>query len=196
MTKIFLANPTRQHQRFYYRLDFAADGMPLNPRLQGNKHTPLRPGEQQPIHGDLAPPQVSEIIEQLKTYGAKTPEEAKRSRAVVTLIYQEGRQMTANQINDIFRMNKGLKAHEGQVRRRNAAIVSSDAIVHQVEEMNAAMNTDIAVPDKVDVEFEQVEGPSDNDDGPRLEEGIRVRREAPPKGGPKRGGKAPARRAA
>lgn len=170
MPMLYVANPTIQNQRVYYRLDFNAEGQ-RNPNLKGAfKLRDIAPGRQEPVGGTLAHPmQVQEIIQQLRTYGALDVSEVGGQRHFVHHIFSVDRPIPKAVIERVHEQNKGIQTEQGRQRRIAAALAANEILNNTVDE---------ATPPPFTVEFEQDEQSELGEK--RIEEGYHVVADARP----------------
>lgn len=151
---LYVANPTTQAQRVYYRLDFNGDGQ-HNPGLKGaSKFTDIPSGQQRPISGgELAYPlQVQDIIRQLKVFGALDVSEISGQNRSISYIFSIDKPVPKPLIERALDQNRGFMMESGRQRRIAAALGASEALNNTVAE---SMDADMPEPAPLSVEFEQ-----------------------------------------
>lgn len=161
MSRLFIANVTRQNQVVYYRLDFNPDGTPnLNRHFQPAKRSPaIAPGRQIPIGGDLHVTQITSIVDQLNRFGMAGANETGRLNGFTPYLFNIDQPVPVNAIRAAVRHNDGIRIKEGNVRRENAAVAAAS----------------VAKTEDFTVEIEQEPGESE---GPTLEQGFHVVKDA------------------
>lgn len=149
MPRIYVANPTIQNQRVFYRLDFNGDGQ-RNPGLRtALKFKDIAPGQQEAVGGDLAHPmQVGEIVQQLQVYGGMDASEANRQNGFVTYLYSVDKPVPKATVMKVHNFNQGVQVADGKRRRVAAALAASEILNNTVAEDS---------PPPFTVEFEQEE---------------------------------------
>lgn len=180
MTKLFVANCTRQVQEVHFRLDFTDAGQP-NPqaRFQPAKRMTIPPGRQVPLGGDLHMSQVDDVTKQLETFGLTALADVPRSRGkLIPLLYNVDTPLKPSQIEAVMNANAGILVEQGR-ERRQAASIATNALVDQVVANEfAAVGLEAQTGPKVEVEFEQLE---QSEAGERkVEEGYRMDAKAKP----------------
>jgi hypothetical protein len=164
MGTLYVANPTLQEQRVYYRLNF-------NPDMQGDTRAlragfnfvDIPSGQQRPVGPrNAAPGQISEIIQQLEVYGALPVTDLGRQRQPISYLYDIDKYVKINDIRKAKAYNDGAKIEEGVDRRKKAAISINHMLGDTVEE----------TPKDFAVGFEQLEEAGDNEK--KIDEGYKV----------------------
>lgn len=182
MSKLFVANCTRQVQEIHYRLDFSAEGVKV-PFTPATRQT-IQPGHQVLVAGkDLHMQQVQSIIQQLSRFGMVDVSEVSRIRRKLHQVFSLDKPVSVTVIRNIMDANVGTLTIEGQNRRRNAAVATNELIAQSVTNDFAARGIPKEPTQQVDVEFEQLEQSEAGER--RIEEGYRVRDNAtgePPPG--------------
>ncbi len=177
MSKMYIANCTRQHTRVMYRLDYTSQGE-LNPNRTGQlaKHQDIPAGQQRPVGGDLHIRQIEDIEAQLRPYGLLGTVDLKhRLEGRVTWLYSIDIPVSEDDIRYAMDHNNGTLTAEGRQRRLQAAVGADAAIVNQAQEH----------PLNMSVEYEELDTEDRTGNGPLLAEGVKVDRSAPgPKGKP------------
>lgn len=129
MTKLFIANVTRQKQRVFYRLDYDKEGTKLGQVGTLPKHQDIDPGRQEAVGGELAHvSQAQTIIDQLSKYGLRPADEVNRLNRLTPYIYSLDKPVSRAAIEKAFQFNQGNLAKEGKDRREAAAIAAGNLI--------------------------------------------------------------------
>jgi hypothetical protein len=185
MTRLYVANCTRQNHELYYRLDFTPKGSPEIAFRPANKQ-PVAPGRQVVIgNKDLHLQQVESICGQLGKYGMVGVAEVPRVRGKIPFVFNVDRPVPADTIRYVMDLNAGLLTQEGIDRRARAAVASNELITQAVSNEFAAKGIEIEPTPAVEVEFEQEEQSEAGEK--RIEEGYRISAAAPASGRPSSG---------
>jgi hypothetical protein len=149
MGSLYIANVSRQRQVIFYRLETNRKGeVDDRLRLRAATQQVIESGKQAPVGGDLHPNQMSEIIEQLTTYGmVGVVDVPNQLQGVVPLIFNIDAPVPRHIMMKVVQHNSGAKVEEGALRRERAAIATNEALKNNVDN----------VPQAFDVEFEQEE---------------------------------------
>jgi len=136
--KLYVANPTRQTKKFYFRLDFDKQGESVDQKGVLPRMVEIKPGRQEPVGGDLAHKMVADsIVRQLKRYGAIDVSDVNRMVRYTDYVFSYDRPVPKNAIDKALRFNSGLKTAEGRKRRELAAITTQDLM--QADETRVSM---------------------------------------------------------
>jgi hypothetical protein len=179
MPDLYIANCTRQKQVVYFRKDFTAQGQPeiaFRPATQRE----IEPGQQVKVLAGEHISLVDSVVEQLRVYGLTAVADIPRAASFVPSIFNVDRMVTKSQILTVMDHNSRVKLIEGKERRQKAAVASNDLVTETVARDLARQGLPAeAIPDTVQtsVEFEQVDQSEAGEN--RIEEGIRVRTDAP-----------------
>lgn len=110
MTKLYVANTSRQNAQFVYRL----------PNMEVTRRA-IPAGKQELMYdGELT--FIEEIIRQAEQYGMKPAEEVTRTKSFVGLAYRIDKPITVEQFMIADDVNYDALADFGQEIRRNAAL--------------------------------------------------------------------------
>jgi len=154
--RLYLANISRQRQRFFYRKDLDASGNPVSQLGVTPLHVDIAPGHQEQVGGDLSEAQANSIIKQAEIYGGIHCDDVNRLTDKTTFLYSKDLAISKARIEKCHQHNLGVLTKEGAKRRQAAAIASATVIDS----------------DEVKVTLEQQE---ESEAGPgRLEEGYTV----------------------
>ena len=166
---LYIANTTKQHADFYYRLP----EVPGAPRCQ---RIPI--GGQVKISGSLSTPDIDAIIAQHAPYGMVPADALDTIRGYVGLCYSVGKPVPAHKIERAMNDNITVLVQRGAETRKAGAVASSmvieDALTEQARpEILRNYETTIV---------EENPDARGGEGGPAISEGIRVNRAADPDG--------------
>lgn len=167
MTRLFIANCSRQKQIIYYRLDVNSDGAKNDlRRFQPAKQTPAIPAGRQHPFGDLHMDQIKDIIAQLTPYGLTEQKDINvLPPRVIPYIYSLETPVQAEAIRVVDAHNTGILRFDGQRRREAAAIAAQSALANEASTIN--------IPNSAfEATIEQEDAPVN--DEKRVEEGYRI----------------------
>lgn len=177
MSRLFVANCTRQVQEVYYRLDFNADGAPEpNARFQPAKRQTIPPGRQIVLGGDLHIKQIEDIVDQLAKYGAVGTLDVPRLKKVAPYVCNVDKSVPVDVIRNVMTVNAGVLTQQGRDRRKKAAIAVDDTVANVVNSQFAEAGIPKEADQSVEVEFEQEEQSEAGEK--RVEEGYRIEAKA------------------
>ena len=170
MSKLYIANCTRQHQTIQYRLEFDKGGARLpNPQQRMPLEERIPPGYQALISGgELHSNAVAHIVEQLKPFGLLHVQETSRQHDVAPWVYELDKPVPSEIIEDVFSYNQGIRTEQGKERRRLAAIAANEILSAQTGED----------PRALELSFEQLDQSEHQES--RIEEGYRIDTNAGP----------------
>lgn len=178
MSRLFVANCTRQFQEVYYRLDFNDGGQPeANRRFQPAKRETIPPGRQICLGGDLHMTQIKDIIDQLKPYGLVGTVDVPRLNAIAPYVFDIDKPVSVSVINDVRNSNAGILIEQGRERRKKAAIVVNETVANVVGNEFASAGIAKEPTQEIEVEFEQEEQSEAGES--RVAEGYRLDANAP-----------------
>lgn len=176
--KIFVANCTRQNHEFHYRVDFNDPKAPNVKVSAGAKRMAIPPGRQTVVGGpDLFADTASVIVHQLERFGARDVSDIARLDRVVPFIFSKDKPVSAAQIRAVMGSNRELMVRRGRVMRQKAAMAVNETVQRTVAEQLAQQGLDTTDEAKIEVEFEQLDKPEDQEER-SLGEGYRLNREA------------------
>lgn len=196
MSKLYIANPTRQRQVVCYRLDFNTRGEqePLR-QFQPARQQDIDPGRQVQLGGDMHQNQITDIVEQLSRYGLIGVVDVPRMSGRVTYVYNIDRVVPQDVMRKVIAHNNAILIDDGRERRMRAAVATNDIVQQTVAHQFAENGIDQAPADRTTVAFEQEEQ-TEAGEKP-IAEGYKVSMDAPHTRPPARkGGKATRSRAA
>ena len=182
MSKLFVANVSKQNHIIYFRLDYDKAGQPLGIGIfrPANASPVVGSGRQVQLGGDLHMNQVASIILQLSVYGAINEDEVKRTRGRITYICQVDRPVSTEAIRLANNHNNGILEDDGRSRRKRAAVAANASVDLQLQ---SQMEPQPPVRE-FDMSVEQ-EDQSEHGER-RIEEGFRIDHDAtspqPPRG--------------
>ena len=121
--KLYLANTTKQHRIFTYRiLHKRADGS-----IPGAATWPIKPGGQICIDDNFTKAEIDEIISQNVKYGLKSAAEVSRVKNFVGIVYDTEHPVSMDNMLERFEKNDSVLAGEAQQRREvTAAAISTN----------------------------------------------------------------------
>lgn len=162
--KLFIANLTKQHQGFTYRV-LESEGV----RTQ---HIPV--GQQIQISGDLSQPDIDYIIRQHERYGLVRADEIDRKKPFVGLCYSVDKPVREAVIHRGVEHNTDILVDRGREIRQETAIATNNRIEHDLGE-NQDVNASLRKLD-VSVVEEEPTGGYRGEDKP-FSEGVTVTRD-------------------
>jgi hypothetical protein len=183
--RLYLANPTGQTRRYYYRLDYNERGeFSEEMRKRSQRFVQVESGKQGVV--DLQHiSQVQTVMDQLAVVGGMGAEELNRLPAqTVPVIMQIEKAVTAKAMLAVNNHNKGVLTEDGRRRRATAAISASELVKQSVSATIAQFQVENP-PElkKFTTEFEQLSEPGETPrEGKPLAEGIEVSQGARPQG--------------
>jgi len=185
--RLYVANPTRQNQIFFYRPDMPKPGevRPFSPPRQQE----IPAGRQFPVGGDLTTEQLEAVVRQLTSHGAVDVSEAKGGRRLASLVFNVGAPVPAPVIQAVMNVNAGILVEEGRLRRQRAAIAVNEAVQNVVNDQFAQQGFEATATDSIEVGFEQLEESGEGEK--KIEEGYRMQPDSD--GRPGKPSKSPAR---
>ena len=182
MSKLFVANCTRQHQEIHFRLDINSEGnQEQNARFQPAKRMTIPPGRQVPLGGDLHITQVTDIIDQLRRFGLVGTVGVPRLKTMAPFVCSIDKAVPESIIRQVMDSNAGILIREGQERRKRAAVAMNETVANAVAEKFAAEGIPSEAKQDVEIEIEQVEQSEAGEK--RIEEGFRIKADAPSQDG-------------
>lgn len=168
MASLFIANTSKQHQIFMYRL----------PEHAIPKYADIRVGTQVKIPGDLSPEAIKLIVEHAAPYGLKAVSELPRNRDFVGLCYSVNEPVKLDHLFSTFEHNDVVLNDKAEERREDQAAIIAQEIQNAMREVG------------VEVPRAEVTMVEDTKDTPRVANGYEI---TAPGVAPKHGGK-PGRR--
>lgn len=179
MSKLYIANATRQNYEFTYRL----------PEAPGAKVQTIPVGGQVIIAGgNLTTTDVDYILSQYKQYGLVSAEEMDNGRVPFSgLAYSLERPISADRLEKAMNRNIQNLVERGKKIMEEAAISVNNSIEHDMQEQQ-----NDAGLSKLEMSVVEEESRVGDRSGPRLSQGVRVTRNDPstsPKPVAKRAGK-------
>jgi hypothetical protein len=133
MPELFIANTTKRHHDFDYRI-------PENPKLIRQS---IRAGEQVRIGGDLRSEDIQAIIDQHIQYGLISANDVKRSADFVGLCYSIGKPVPAANVMTAFEQNDGVLTKRGEEIRKAAAIAFDASVAASIPGVGPETTTEI-----------------------------------------------------
>lgn len=123
MTKLYIANCTKQHNHFHYRV--IGSTRAFNQTIEA--------GKQVQLSGDFQQEDIDSIIQQHEAYGLIDSNRVKSARNFVGLCYSIGKPVTLNAMEVAFDQNTKLLDAQGQELRKMAALAASQTIHESAE---------------------------------------------------------------
>lgn len=126
MSKLFIANLTKQNQTFMYRVPEKDGG-------GGTRHQDIQIGSQVQIPGDLSDAQIDVIIEHHGVYGIKSVQEARDIKGFTGLVYSIGKPVELNEkglVEEILESNDASLTERTGARREQTAAAIADRLGH------------------------------------------------------------------
>lgn len=131
MSKLYIANVTKQHHDFAYRLpgeDMATYGRMSYMRIQAGQQEQIPPGQ------DLPLPVLEAIVEQYRVYGIMSADDAVRTRGYVWLVFSFDKPVDMDRMHYAFDHNKGVLFDQGERQRRELAVAVGDGISRELNQ--------------------------------------------------------------
>lgn len=135
MASLFIANTSKQHHDFAYRL----------PEEQNIRYETIRAGSQARIGGDLQRETIDRIIKQHTAYGLKDVSDLPRNSAFVGLCFSIDKPVSFDTIMETFEQNDTAMNERAEDRREDVAAAISS-------EMQATLNANGASVQRTEVE--------------------------------------------
>lgn len=168
MSKLYIANLTRQNYEIHYRL-------PNDPRKQ--PYAKLIPrGGQGVLNHELSAFEISKIIEGQEKYGLIDVKDIDRTKAFTGVCYSIDKEISAAAIEKGIYHNDEVLGQRGQEIREHAAIAINAAMEQTLDEQE--LNVKVK---SLEIEVSEVSG--SYEDGDRLEQTINVTRDPADKAG-------------
>jgi hypothetical protein len=111
MAHLYIANTSKQHHDFAYRL----------PEEQNIRYEPIRAGSQVRLPGDLPHDLIQRIVKQHECYGMKSVSELQRNRHFVGLCYSVDKPISLDAIHETFETNDVAMNERAEDRREETA---------------------------------------------------------------------------
>lgn len=153
MSIVYISNCTPQNHTANFRLPDARKPLSLS----------IQAGRQITVPGDLSPPAIEAMVEQLGRYGMVHVDEAGKSARKITFLYSVGSPVPATAIMRVLERNKGILRDEGKKRRIESAVAA-----------NAVMNSDETPIKELETSIEEVDSGGLGDQSESLAEGVRI----------------------
>lgn len=155
MPKVYIANVTAQNHEINFRLPESRKPLSLKITMG-----------QQRLVGDLSPPEIEAMVEQLGPYGlVELGQDGKREK--ISYLYNVHAPVPASAIQKVYDRNRGLLREEGTKRRQESAVAANDV-----------MNTADTPIKNLTVDVEEVDSGSLGSDSDNVAEGVRIDNEA------------------
>jgi hypothetical protein len=121
MPKLFIANLSKQHQHFLYRL----------PEWQSTRAQDIAIGAQVQIPGDLSDTDIAYVIEKHRAYGMKSVQEARRIKGFTGLVYDIDRPVNLGDqgfIDEVQESNDDTLTERSNERREQTTAAISERL--------------------------------------------------------------------
>lgn len=158
MSRLYIANVTRQEHIVCYRLDIDKDGQmkDSNRRFQMPKQQAVPAGRQVLIGGDMHIGQVTDIVDQLAAYGMiGVVDVARLDGRVHPLVYNIDKPVPSSVMEKVRDSNAILLTRQGGDLRKKAAVATNETVQKAVRDTAMQQGVDITPTDSTDVTFEQ-----------------------------------------
>lgn len=190
MSRLYIANVTKQIQVVCYRLDYGKDGELLDEvrRFRPASQQDIPPGRQVQIGSDFHINQITDIVDQLKRYGLVSVEDVKNGRfgrKVAPYVFNIDLPVPADVLRRVKAQNDQLHIDDGRARRQKAAVATSDLVQNTVAHQFAEAGIDAEPSKQQSVAFEQEEQTEAGEK--TIAEGYRIDKTAPVAPEPRRG---------
>jgi len=149
MPALYIANPTRQMQRAYYRLEFThngdriADTRSLKPAF----HDIPSGGQVRVANRDLPMEAVEDIVRQLSEYGMLAVLDVEREslpfRQTVHYVFNVDKAVPAKIIERVFEHNQGTQYEAGKLLRQKAAVASAEIVAQATGDVQRSFAVEI-----------------------------------------------------
>ena len=169
MSKLYIANCTRQYWNCQYRLDFTKEGEAVrDARFLMAKSQTIPPGRQVALGGDLHITQINDVVEQLRGYGLVGVADVPSLRGKkAPYVFNVDVPVSAATIRKVVDHNDGISIIDGKTRREKAAVAANDIVSSKIDDTKL-----------FEVEYEQLE---QSEAGEKtIGEGYRMDPNAPP----------------
>lgn len=172
MPKLFIANLSKQHQHFLYRL----------PEAPSTRTQDISIGAQVMLPGEMSTDDVAYVVEHHRTYGLKSVEEARRIKGFTGLVYSIDKPVNLDDkgfVDEVQGSNDETLTERSNTRREQ----TTAAISERLREVGAGTRAPLQR-----TEVEQVE---ETEGTPQVAVGVEAVAEnvAPRNQGPRRAGK-------
>lgn len=165
---LYVANLTRQHQNFSFR-------MPGSGKLM---QIPIRIGEQARVLRDESQIIITKIVEQHEPYGMIPVSEINRAKPFVGLCYSVDKKINVDAIMAGLEHNTEVLVDRGREIRRAAAVQTSNMIENALAEANRETNQEVAL-DELEILVDEADARTGRSASDGLREGIKVDKNAP-----------------
>lgn len=182
MSKLYIANVTKQIQVVCYRLDYGKNGELLDEvrRFRPANQQDIPPGRQVQIGSDFHMNQITDIVDQLGRYGLISVEDVKNGRfgrKVAPYVFNIDMPVPADVLRRVKSQNDVLQIEDGKLRRQRAAVATSDLVQNTVAHQFAEAGIDADPSERQSIAFEQEEQTEAGEK--TIAEGYRVDKNAP-----------------
>ncbi len=130
MASLYVANTSKQHNHFYYRL-------PEDPVA---RYEEIRIGTQARIGGDLSHEVIQRIIKQHEVYGLRPESELKNAKGYVGLCYSVDKPVKMESLLGTFESNDVAMNERAEDRREETSAAIASGIQSTLEASGGTMN--------------------------------------------------------
>ena len=175
MTKMYVANCTKQNHTFTYRIPDSSETLTRPRALE------IKAGAQIKVPDDLTTPQVDSIIRQHARYGMVSVAELDRTRPFVGLCYSLDKPVSVDSIRRGLSHNDDVLREKGRQLRQEAGIAAFEAAEQAANEVSQVTGADLSlnVAELSVTEVDQDRN-APSREGEAVAEGVRVTRNEEP----------------
>jgi hypothetical protein len=130
MAALYIANTTKQHVHFYYRL----------PEEPTPRFDEIRVGAQARIGGDLSHEVIQRIIKQHEPYGLRAEAELPRAKGFVGLCYSIDKPVKLDSLYGTFESNDTALNERAEERREESAAAIAEGIQSTLQASGGAVS--------------------------------------------------------
>lgn len=181
MSRLYIANVTRQEQIVCYRLDFTKEGeLQQNTQFRPHRQQNIPAGRQVQIGSDWHSKQIADIVDQLAKFGLIGVVDIPRIDGTCfhPYIYNIDKPVSVDAMRAVRDHNSAVKNREGTKRRKEAAVATNAIVQDTVAQQFAEKGIDASPSTSTDVVFEQQPAEGEEIEGKPISEGFRVRPDA------------------
>lgn len=164
MSRLYIANVTRQNHVINYRLEFTKSGE-VNARqnFQPARQQQIDAGRQNQLGSDFHIKQIEDIIDQLKPFGLIGESDVPRmENRFYPYVFNIDKFVSERAMRAVRDHNAGIKFQEGVDRRAKAAVAANEVLQSTVANQFAENGINAEPSDQVDVTIEQLEQTEEN----------------------------------
>ncbi len=159
MSKLYIANATKQYIDFHFRLPERSDYLKQR----------IAPLGQIAISGDLSSRDVDAVINQHARYGMIGAHEVNGRMGRHPLIYSENKPVERSTIEAVHKNNTETMVIEGKEIRRIAAVAANNLFEQRLSETGVSANIE-----EIEIVAQQMSRDPETNDAPQLSEGVTV----------------------